>query len=122
MQKNQRTEMLQKIAQTIYDKKGFNILTLDVRHFSSMTDYIILAEGSIDRHLQALSNAVQKNLLEIQERPWRVDGEQSGWIVLDYGDVIVHLLLPEFREKYALEQLWRMGEIMDIKINIKSEL
>lgn len=120
VEQHQRTmEILQQIAQSIYNKKGYNILALDVRQFSSMADYVILAEGNIDRHVQALASEVQKDLLDIGERPWNVEGERSGdWVVLDYGDVVVHLLLPEFREKYALEQLWRSAEIVDIKIEV----
>lgn len=112
------------IAQAIYDKKGFNILSLDVRNVSSMTDFVIIAEGNIDRHLKAISHSVKDTLKEIGEEPLFVEGEQSGdWIVIDCGEIVIHLLLPEFREKYALEELWRKANIIDVKINLdKKEL
>lgn len=110
---------LNTIAQAIYDKKGFNILSLDVRQISSMTDFIIIAEGNIDRHLKAISNSVKNSLKNNGEMPLFVEGEQSGdWIVIDYGEIVVHLLLPEFREKYALEELWRKANIIDLKIKV----
>lgn len=117
--KSHLTKELNTIAQAIYDKKGFNILALDVRGISSLADYVIIAEGNIDRHLKALSNAVKDVLYDIGQKPLYVEGEQSGdWIVMDYGEIIVHLLLPDFREKYALEELWQEAKVIDLKIVI----
>lgn len=111
---------LNSIAQAIYDKKGFNILSLDLKGISTLTDYVIIAEGNIDRHLKALSFAIQDKLQVEGKKPFFVEGEQSGdWIVIDYGDIVVHLLLPEFRERYSLEDLWKKAEIVDLSINVK---
>lgn len=108
---------LNTIAQVIYDKKGFNILSLDVRGISSLADYVIIAEGNIDRHLRALSVAIRDALKDQGQVPLYVEGESSGdWIVLDYGEIIIHLFVSDFREKYALEQLWREAKIVDLKI------
>lgn len=116
-------KQLNSIAQAIYDKKGFNILSLDVRHVSSMADFVIIAEGNIDRHLKAISHSVKDALKEMGEDPLFVEGEQSGdWIVIDYGEIVIHLLLPEFREKYALEELWRKASIVDLKINLDKQI
>jgi ribosome-associated protein len=108
---------LNAIAQAIYDKKGFNILALDVRGISTLTDYVIIAEGTIDRHLKALCYTIKDKLGELGQKPLYVEGEQSGeWIVLDFSDVVVHLFIPEYREKYALEQLWHDAKIVDVQI------
>lgn len=114
MTKKEIMKTLNAIAQAIYDKKGFNILSLDVKGISTLADYVIIAEGNIDRHLKALSHAIQDSL---EERPIYIEGEQSGdWIVVDYGEIVVHLLLPEYREKYSLEELWRKAKIVDLDI------
>ena len=110
---------LTRIAQAVYDKKGFNILVLDVRNISSMTDYFIIAEGSVDRHVKALSGTIIDELsTHCRRSPLHVEGQQEGdWVVLDYGDIVIHLFIPELREKYALEELWREGHIVDVKIS-----
>lgn len=113
-------KVLNTIAQTVYDKKGFNILALDVRGISSLADYVIIAEGNIDRHVKALSTVIKDSLKEISLSPLFVEGEQSGdWVVLDYSEIVIHLFIPDFREKYALEQLWRDAAIIDVTIDTK---
>lgn len=107
------------VAQTIYDKKGFNILALDVRGLSSITDYLVIAEGNVDRHVAAIGKAVVEELEKQGEEPIHVEGFQTGdWVVLDYSDFIVHIFMPGFREKYSLERLWKESEIVDLIINI----
>lgn len=110
---------LNAIAQAIYDKKGFNILVLDVRGISTMADYYIIAEGTVDRHVRSLSLGIREVLNEKKERPINVEGEKEGdWVVLDYGAIVIHLFIPELREKYALEELWKESKIVDVTINI----
>ena len=96
------------ISQAIFDKKGFNILVLDVRTISTMTEYYVIAEGSVGRHVKSLCTAI-KGQISSEETPlYHCEGEQDGdWIVMDYGEVVIHLLTPEMREKYALEELWK---------------
>lgn len=113
---------LDSIAQIIYDKKGFNILALDVRNFSTMTDYYIIAEGNIDRHLKAISQAIKDELNESEQDLLRIEGEKtSDWLVMDYGDIVIHLFVPDLREKYALEQLWQEAKIIDLHIDVKDK-
>jgi ribosome-associated protein len=105
------------IAQAIYDKKGFNILALDVKGISSLTDYLIIAEGSVDKHLQAIANNV---IHEMDENPVHVEGKIDGtWIVIDYVDIVIHLFTPTMRERYKLERLWEEGKIVDLDIKTK---
>ncbi len=107
------------IAQAIYDKKGFNILALDVRGISTLADYFVIAEGNVDRHIKALSHEIKESLKPLGLHPFHVEGEGDDWIVLDYGDIIIHLLIPEMRDKYALEDLWKKSKIVDVKIKAK---
>lgn len=114
--------VLNSIAQAIFDKKGFNILALDVRNISTMTDYFIIAEGTVDRHVKSISKAIADALEPLGYKPWHVEGTGSGdWIVIDYGDIVIHLFIPELREKYALEELWNEGKIVDVKIDINKK-
>lgn len=112
-------DMLSQIAQIIYDKKGFNILALDVKGISTITDYLLIAEGNVDRHTISMAKSILETLGGKGERPVHAEGLQTGdWIVLDFGEVVVHLFQPGLREKYSLEKLWNEGEIVDLSIDI----
>lgn len=118
MNKNFILEDLNRVAQLIYDKKGFNILVLDVRGICTMTDFFIIAEGTVDRHVKAIAHTIMDEFALEGKHPFHAEGQQEGdWIVLDYGDFVVHLFIPELREKYALEELWDEGQIVDVKID-----
>lgn len=120
MKKTQK-ELLEIVAQAIFDKKGFNILALDVREISSFTDYLVIAEGNVERHVKAIGESVQEKLKECGESPVHVDGEESNnWLVIDFLDIMVHLFMPDIREKYQLEHLWKDGQIVDLNINPSS--
>lgn len=115
--KDQIKTELNAIAQALYDKKGFNILCLDVRGISSLADYVIIAEGNIDRHTKALSSSVKDVLHDMGLKPLFVEGESSGdWIVIDFSEVVIHLFVSDLREKYALEELWSDAKIVDLEI------
>lgn len=113
--------LLNKIAQVIYDKKGMNILGLDVRGVSSLTDFVIIAEGNVDRHVSAIAHAVIDTLKEEGIKPLHVEGIQEGdWVVIDFLDMMVHLFMPGLREKYRLEDLWKNGQILELHIDTDS--
>lgn len=113
--------ILNRIAQVIFDKKGMNILGLDVRGISSLTDYVIIAEGNVDRHVIAIADAVMDALKQEGRSPIHFEGTQLGdWVVIDFLDVMIHLFMPGFREKYRLEELWKEGQIIDFNINTHS--
>ncbi len=114
----EKIKLLNEISQIIYDKKGFNILALDVRGISSICDYMIIAEGNVERHIKAIANEIIK---QVNEKPFHVEGlQESDWVVIDYLDIIVHLFKPELRKMYALESLFKNGKIIDLEIKIKT--
>lgn len=116
----QDAKILKCICQTIFDKKGFNILSLDVRGMSNLADYYVIAEGNVEKHVQALARDMCDALLQEGLRPTHIEGQKEGdWVVVDYSDVVVHLFIPEMREKYALEELWRNAVIVDVPIKTK---
>ena len=112
---------LQLIAQTIFNKKGINILILDVRGISMIADFFIIAEGTADKHIQAISQAIVEAMAQEKRKPMHLEGHQLGeWIVIDFFDTIIHLFAPGFRERYCLEELWHNGKIVNIPIQTSS--
>jgi ribosome-associated protein len=110
---------LNSIAQAIFDKKGFNILALDLRGISTLTDYVIIAEGNIERHVSAIAEGVIRQLKRLRQSPLYVEGLKDGeWVVIDYLHIMVHLFMPGLRDKYQLEQLWKEGHIIDLHIDV----
>src|SRR5882762_10467613 len=90
------------------NKKADDIVILDVRELSSVTDYFVIAAGTSEPHLRAIVDEITDKLRdEYQLRPKAVDGTlHTAWIVLDYFDVIVHVMRTDVRERYDLETLW----------------
>jgi ribosome-associated protein len=90
------------------DKKAEDIVVLDVRKVSTVTDYFVIATGTSEPHLRAIRDEISEGLSEqCALKPHAVDGSlHTAWLVLDYFDVIVHIMRPELRQRYDLEGLW----------------
>ena len=90
------------------NKKAEDIVVLDVRKISSITDYFVIVSGTSEPHLRAITDEITEQLRQDHEvRPRAVDGTfQTAWLVLDYFDVIVHVMRQDVRERYDLEGLW----------------
>lgn len=89
------------------DKKAEDVLILDVSKISSVTDYLVLCSGNSEPQLKAIGEEVSRRTRDEGLRPKHHTGAPpSRWVVLDFGDVMVHVFHPELRERYALEQLW----------------
>jgi len=100
------------IVDFLEDKKGINPLVLDVSKFSSVTDYLVIIDGFVSRHVSAMGSSLVRDVKEkFAERPIRVEGLQAGeWVLVDYGDIIVHIFMPGMRDRYNLESLWKDGK------------
>ena len=102
------TPLLQLVIDALEEVKAQNITQLDVREITSVADNMVIASGTSTRHVKALSDTVQEKTREAGFAPVGVEGEQSAeWILVDLGDVIVHIMQPSTREYYDLERLWR---------------
>lgn len=102
-------ELLKWVLQALDDLKAREVVVIDVRGKTSVTDYMVVASGTSDRHIHALADAVVGKVAEHKIKPLGVEGEHSkDWVLVDLGDVIVHLMLPETRDFYQLEKLWQM--------------
>ncbi len=93
-------------------------MALDVRGLSSITDFLFIAEGNVDRHTISIAKAIVKELSDRGENPVHIEGIKTGdWIVLDYGEVMIHLFSPGWRERYSLERLWPTSKLVDLEMD-----
>ncbi|MBR4354935.1 MAG: ribosome silencing factor [Kiritimatiellae bacterium] len=100
-------EQTKAIAEALAERKGIDIKVYDVRGKSSLTDFFVVATGSAAPHLKALVAESQAVMKQHGVMSFRTSGDpESGWIVVDYIDVVVHVFSPEARAYYALEKLW----------------
>jgi ribosome-associated protein len=104
-------ELARRIVDSIADQKGENILLLDIRDVSLLADYFVIASTTSDRQAKAILDEVREKVKQDTDaRLLHVEGEAStGWVLMDYGDVVVHLFSEEMRRYYDLEGLWQEG-------------
>ncbi len=95
------------VREAILDKKGTDPVVLDVRRLSGVTDFFVVASGGSPPHLRALAGEVRARAKADGPGKGRLEGEpDSGWVVIDLGEVVVHLFLPDTRAYYSIEELW----------------
>ena len=107
-------EIARQLVDTLDEKKGEDIVLIDIHEVASFTDYFIICSGTSDRMLDSLANAVIEKAHESAEvNKRRAEGQaSSGWLLVDLDDIIVHLFSPDQREYYQLEQLWERGKVL----------
>lgn len=95
------------VADALDDLKAKDIVTLDVHDIAGFTDYMVIASGTSNRHVKSLADRAQEKARDAGIKPIGVEGEQLGeWVLVDFGDVVLHVMLPETRKFYDLERLW----------------
>lgn len=100
-------DLLPIAQQALEDLKALEPVVLDVRELSSVTDWLVVASGTSSRHVKSLANNVIMKAKEQGARPLGVEGERVGeWVLVDFGDVVVHVMQPAARSFYDLERLW----------------
>lgn len=94
-------------ARVLLDRRAINLVILEVKNLSSFADYFLICSGNSDRQVQAIASHVEEELGSEGVHPLGVEGKREGrWVLLDYGDVIVHVFYQPVREFYDLERLW----------------
>ena len=120
---DESAELTREIAAIVDDKKGEQIVAIDVRELVSYTDYLVIATARNERQAKAIADEV--NLRLKRERsllPARAEGEREArWVLLDYVDCVLHVQVPEMRERYRLERLWGEGPRLELELEGAAE-
>ena len=104
--------ILEKIHKVLTDNKAINIIKISLENKSSIADYMIICSGTSNRHVISLSNYLVEALKKENLNTLNVEGKRNGdWVLVDAGDIIVHLFRVEVREYYRLERMWAEDEI-----------
>ena len=103
--------LLESVRTAVVELKAKDVVEIDVRGKSSVADYLVIASGTSTRHVKSIADEVVKFAKKLDVMPLGVEGEREAeWVLVDLGDVIVHVMLPRVREFYALERLWTVGD------------
>lgn len=102
-------EMRDQIVQKLEALKAVDVCVLDVRKITSITDIMVIASGTSTRHVKSLADRVTGHMRSDGVRPLGIEGEETAeWVLVDFADVVVHVMLPKTRAFYQLERLWSM--------------
>lgn len=114
-------EILKTAVSTMDAKKAVDIKAMKVDDITILSDYFVIATGMSSTQVKALADEVEFKLSQLGVEPLHVEGKSSGWILIDYGSVIIHVFYKNDREFYALDHLWQDAEQIDISdmINIQ---
>lgn len=108
-------ELCKIAVEALEDRKAEDIKVIDIRELSPIADFFIIANGNNQNQLQAMQDAADEALYKAGLKVKQVEGNQSStWILMDYGDIIIHIFSKEDRLFYDLERIWRDGKIMDV--------
>ncbi len=107
-------ELTRQIVKVLDRKKAINIKALKITELSIVADYFIIASGTSNTHVKSLADEVEYEIAQLGVEPLHIEGKATGWILLDYGSVVVHVFTGESREFYDLERLWSDAALLDI--------
>lgn len=118
-------ELLVRLCEEIaYDRKAENIIRLDLKEYSAVSDYFLLCTATSTPHVGALAERIRREVLEkMNIKPFRMDGTaESCWMIVDYGNVMIHIMTDEKRQEYQLETLWNDVPAVDAVKRIEAQL
>lgn len=105
--------MARDIVDALEDKKGEDIVLMDIKEIASFTDYFVICTGTSDRMLDALANSAIDEIRKKHKKKAKKQGNsRDGWVVVDFGDVVLHLFSPDQRDYYQIEDLWENGKVL----------
>ena len=102
-------------SNVLNDKKALNISALHIGELTVIAEYFILATATSNTHVKALADAVEEKLKSEGISPDHIEGKATGWILMDYGDIIVNLFTKEQRERYSIEKVWGDCQFIDVE-------
>lgn len=103
-------EFVNKIIKLLEDKKAIDLNTLDIKEQSTLADYFILASGTSNTHIKAIADNVEVELKKQDIYPNKIEGYNTEWILMDYGEVVVHIFTEKERQNYNLEELYKRNQ------------
>lgn len=120
----QSRQLALSIAQAADDRKGANITLLRVADVSYLADYFVIVTGFSSVQVRAIARSIEEKVeTEWQQQPLRIEGQLEGnWVLIDYGDVIAHIFMPNEREFYSLEAFWGHAEQINYSLSHSSEI
>lgn len=107
-------EIMENAVRILDSKKGMDLKALHITEVSSVADYFVIATGTSSTHIRALAEEVEDGLSALGVEPDHIEGKSTGWILLDYKSVVVHVFTKSERELFNLERLWGDAEVTDI--------
>ena len=107
-------EKAKNIAKILDKKKAIDIIGIETKELTVMSDYFIIASGTSNTHVQALADEVDDEMKKLGVEVDHIEGRATGWILLDYNDVLVHVFQPESRQYYNIERLWNDAARIDL--------
>lgn len=107
-------ETARNIVKILDNKKAIDLELIETKELTIVSDYFIIASGTSNTHVRALSDEVDEEMRKLGVEPDHIEGRATGWILLDYGCVLVHIFDPQSREYYNLERLWGDAAKVDI--------
>ena len=107
-------EKAKNIARILDKKKAIDIIGIETKELTVMSDYFIIASGTTNTHVRALADEVDDEMKKLGVEVDHIEGRATGWILLDYNDVLVHVFQPESRQYYNIERLWNDAARIDL--------
>lgn len=109
-----RHELMENVVKILDKKKATDIKVLEITDLTVVADYFVIATGTSGTHIRSLADEVEVEIKKMGEEPKGLEGKTTGWILLDYASVIVHIFTPDQRELFNLEHLWTDAKEVDI--------
>ena len=107
-------EKAKNIAKILDKKKAIDIIGIETKELTVMSDYFVIASGTSNTHVRALADEVDDEMKKLGVEVDHIEGSATGWILLDYNDVLVHVFQPESRQYYNIERLWNDAARVDL--------
>lgn len=109
-------ELAYKVAELMVEKKGSNIVVMDLRKITTVTDFFVICSANSDTQVKAIADHIKEGTKKVDEKPWHNEGYSNlSWVLLDFVNVVAHIFLDDIRKFYNLEGLWADAEIKAVK-------
>ena len=114
-------DILKVAANAVNDRKAKDLFAVEVGDITILADYLLMATATSSTHVRALAEEVEDKLSKLGVEPHHIEGKATGWILLDYDEVIVHIFSREAREFYGLDRIWSDGNVLDLDEILENE-